>query len=91
MVTTRKSTNITMSWGAPRPRTPTAGLMRLQRVVAAPGTSARMPTVMSSEMPLPMPRAVICSPSHMSNMVPAVRKMTDVTRKLKWSAMTIWP
>jgi hypothetical protein len=32
-----------------------------------------MPTVMISEMPLPMPRWVICSPSHMSSMVPAVR------------------
>ena len=32
-----------------------------------------MPAKMTSEMPLPMPRSVICSPSHMMNVVPAVR------------------
>ena len=31
-----------------------------------------MPAKMISEMPLPMPREVICSPSHIRNMVPPV-------------------
>ncbi len=31
-----------------------------------------MPAKMISEMPLPMPRSVICSPSHMMNAVPVV-------------------
>ena len=31
-----------------------------------------MPAKMMSEMPLPMPRSVICSPSHMTNAVPVV-------------------
>ena len=30
----------------------------------------------SSEAPLPMPRSVICSPSHITNTAPAVRKST---------------
>ena len=40
-----------------------------------------MPMVMMSEMPLPMPRSVIWSPSHMSSIVPAVRLMTVMTSK----------
>ncbi len=40
------------------------------------GNRAMMPMKMISEMPLPMPRSVICSPSHIMNIVPAVRKMT---------------
>jgi hypothetical protein len=31
-----------------------------------------MPAKMISEMPLPMPRSVICSPSHMMKAVPVV-------------------
>ena len=31
-----------------------------------------MPAKMMSEMPLPMPRSVICSPSHMTKAVPVV-------------------
>ena len=40
------------------------------------GSRARMPMVMTSETPLPMPRSVICSPSHISNIVPVVRIST---------------
>ena len=40
-----------------------------------------MPAKMISEMPLPMPRAVICSPSHIRNIVPPVSVMTVVMRK----------
>ena len=40
-----------------------------------------MPAKMISEMPLPMPRSVICSPSHMMNAVPAVRVIIVSSRK----------
>ncbi len=40
-----------------------------------------MPEKMISEMPLPMPRLVICSPSHIRNMVPPVSVITVVMRK----------
>ena len=36
--------------------------------------------VMISEMPLPMPRAVICSPSHISIIVPVVIARTASSR-----------
>ena len=36
------------------------------------GSPAAMPAKMMSEMPLPTPRSVICSPSHIRNMVPVV-------------------
>jgi hypothetical protein len=38
----------------------------------AAGMPATMPAKMISEIPLPIPRSVICSPSHMMNAVPAV-------------------
>ena len=38
----------------------------------ADGSRATMPARMIMEMPLPMPRSVICSPSHIRNMVPVV-------------------
>ena len=40
-----------------------------------------MPAKMISEMPLPTPRAVICSPSHIRNTVPPVSVITVVMRK----------
>ncbi len=39
-----------------------------------------MPERMIIEMPLPMPRSVICSPSHMRNMVPVVMVIVAVNR-----------
>ena len=45
------------------------------------GRPATMPAKMMSEMPLPMPRAVICSPSHIRNTVPPVSVMTVDRRK----------
>ena len=36
------------------------------------GRPTTMPAKMISDMPLPMPRSVICSPSHMMNAVPVV-------------------
>ena len=44
---------------------------------SACGSSATMPAKMISEMPLPMPRAVICSPSHIRNIVPPTRVTTQ--------------
>jgi len=38
----------------------------------ADGNSATMPDKMINEIPLPIPRAVICSPSHIKNIVPPV-------------------
>src|SRR4029077_20628536 len=39
------------------------------------------PDIMISEVPLPMPRWVICSPSHIRNMVPPVSVITVEMRK----------
>ncbi len=46
------------------------------------GNPATMPAKISSEIPLPTPRSVICSPSHIRNSVPAVRPTTVVNTKL---------
>jgi hypothetical protein len=35
-----------------------------------------MPAKMIIDVPLPMPRSVICSPSHMMNAVPVVSEST---------------
>ena len=43
---------------------------------------------MISEMPLPMPRWVICSPSHIRNMVPPVSVITVEMRKKKPGSAT---
>ena len=49
------------------------------RVAAsACGSFATMPAKMISEMPLPTPRAVICSPSHIRKMVPPTSVITAV-------------
>ncbi len=39
-------------------------------------------------MPLPRPRSVICSPSHIRNMVPATRLTTAPSMKLKPGSST---
>ena len=48
---------------------------------SACGRLATMPAKMISEMPLPTPRAVICSPSHIRNIVPPTSVMTQDSRK----------
>ena len=48
---------------------------------AAAGTSAMMPTKMIKEMPLPIPRAVICSPNHIRNIVPPTIVITHAAWK----------
>ena len=45
------------------------------------GRTATIPAKMISEMPLPTPRLVICSPSHIRNSVPPVRVTTVETMK----------
>ena len=48
-----------------------------------------MPVKMISDMPLPMPRSVICSPSHMMNAVPVVSVSMVIRRKPKPGLMTM--
>ncbi len=45
------------------------------------GKRATIPMNMMSEMPFPIPRSVICSPSHMIRMVPAVWVIMVMRRK----------
>ncbi len=46
-----------------------------------------MPAKMISETPLPMPREVICSPSHIRNIVPPVSVTTvEIWKKMPGSS-----
>ena len=51
------------------------------RPTMALGRPATIPAMMMSDVPLPTPRAVICSPSHIRNMVPPTSVATVVRRK----------
>jgi len=44
-------------------------------------TPTTMPAKMMSEIPLPTPRSLICSPSHMTKAVPVVSVITVINRK----------
>ena len=60
------------------------------------GSWATMPAMMISETPLPMPRLVICSPSHIRNMVPPIRVTTVVMRNsmpgwITAEPVVVWP
>ena len=44
------------------------------------GICATIPAMMISDTPLPIPRAVICSPIHSRNIVPPTRLITAPTR-----------
>ena len=46
----------------------------------ARGRPATMPATMIMVMPLPMPRSVICSPSHMTKIVPVVIETVATNR-----------
>lgn len=50
--------------------------------VQAPGSVSIMPTVMIIETPFPTPLCVICSPSQVRTMQPAVIKTTLTTKKI---------
>jgi hypothetical protein len=47
----------------------------------ADGKPATIPAKMMIDIPLPMPRSVICSPSHIKNIVPVTKVMTEVKTK----------
>ncbi len=56
------------------------------------GNRATMPAKMISEMPLPTPRLVICSPIHIKSMVPPVKVITAPMRKKRPGWITTeWP
>ena len=46
----------------------------------AAGNLQTIPAKIINDIPLPMPRSVICSPSHMIKAVPAVRVITVINR-----------
>ena len=48
-----------------------------------------MPVKISSDMPFPMPRSVICSPSHMMKAVPAVSVITHIGMNAPREIVTI--
>ena len=48
-----------------------------------------MPVKMISDMPLPMPRSLICSPSHMMNAVPVVSEIMVRSTKPKPGLITM--
>ena len=49
--------------------------------MTAVGRPTTIPAKMISDMPLPMPRSVICSPSHITSVVPVVSVSTVIRRK----------
>ncbi len=53
-----------------------SALMSSIKATTPAGKALTMPAKMISEVPLPMPDSVICSPSHMMNTVPVVRVKT---------------
>ena len=55
---------------------------------SVPGHSrSRIEKVMSRLIPLPMPRSVICSPSHMTKIAPVVRVTTMISRDANRAGM----
>ena len=61
------------------------------RLASAVGSPATMPEKMIRLVPLPTPRAVICSPSHIRNMVPPTSVMTQEKRKNQPGSITAAP
>src|ERR1041384_1109761 len=55
------------------------------------GSPATMPARMISEMPLPIPRAVFCPPSHIKNIVPPVNVIVVEIRKNMPGSATAFP
>ena len=76
------STNTTLAMMAsPKKQTPTKTRPPLRRMFApSAGIRAAIEVKISSDMPLPMPRSVTCSPSHMMTAVPAVITITMTVR-----------
>ncbi len=55
----------------------------------ARGRPATIPAKIIRLIPLPIPRSVICSPTHMMNAVPVVRVIITMKRKYQPGASTI--
>ena len=55
----------------------------------ARGSPTTIPVKMIRDMPLPTPRSLICSPSHMMNAVPVVSEMIVSVTKPMPGLMTI--
>ena len=68
-----------------------AASARSRSSFVACGSCAMMPVKMINEMPLPTPRAVICSPSHIRNSVPPTIVITVVSRKYQPGSITALP
>jgi hypothetical protein len=66
-----KTTSPTIKTGVIAPQVPFLAFS--QRSSTPRGRPTTMPAKISSDIPLPMPRSVICSPSHMTNALPVVR------------------
>ena len=61
---------------------PHAAFFALSNRSATPrGNPTTIPAKISSDMPLPTPRSVICSPSHMMKALPVVRVSMTIRRK----------
>jgi hypothetical protein len=67
------------SRAASRPRSPR--WIRPRVSINPLGNATTIPAKMSRLIPLPIPRSVICSPSHMTNAVPVVRVRTVISLK----------
>ena len=52
------------------------------------GSPAAIPAKMMIEMPLPRPRSVICSPSHIRNIVPVTSVVTVMKRNSRPGSST---
>ena len=56
---------------------------KLKRLPVAEGIEAIIDTAIISDNPFPMPLFVICSPSHITKKVPAVKVAMVITKKVK--------
>ena len=84
IATTAAITPTRMARNATAPSAVTTPVCTNWSSCSAPGQSrSRMEKVMSRLIPLPMPRSVICSPSHITKIAPAVRVTTMMSRDAK--------
>ena len=86
MVATAMTMNSRMKNGDNAPVRPSSSIE-----ANAVGRLATMPDMMIRLVPLPMPRAVICSPIHIRNMVPPTRVIMQEKRKNQPGSITAAP
>ena len=72
------TTSMAIATGVNAPQVPSFAFS--YRSLMPAGSPATIPVKMMSDMPLPMPRSVICSPSHMMKAVPVVNVSTHRKR-----------